>query len=117
MTPKEEKPHINVDYFEDLTGDIDTPAQEGLEEIGTRIRRLRESKGLSLADLSKLTGFDEDLLARIEKREVYPQLGTAIKLSKALESAFGRLVSGRGDRLYSITRRQEQKVVSGLSIF
>lgn len=112
MTPKEEKPHINVDYFEDLTGDIDTPAQEGLEEIGTRIRRLRESKGLSLADLSKLTGFDEDLLARIEKREVYPQLGTAIKLSKALESAFGRLVSGRGDRLYSITRRQEQKVVS-----
>ena len=112
MTPKEEKPHINVDYFEDLTGDIDTPAQEGLEEIGTRIRRLRESKGTSLTDLSKLTGFDEDLLARIEKREVYPQLGTAIKLSKALESAFGRLVSGRGDRLYSITRRQEQKVVS-----
>jgi quercetin dioxygenase-like cupin family protein len=39
-------------------------------------------------------------------------LGTVIKLSKALESAFGRLVSGVGDRLYSVTRRQEQKIVS-----
>jgi len=112
MKTKEDKPHINVDYFEDLTGKIDAPAAEGLEEIGNRVRQLRESKGLSLEDLSRLTGFDEALLDRIEKKEVYPQLGTAIRLSKALDSAFGRLVSGVGDRLYSITRRQEEKVVS-----
>ena len=112
MKTKDEKPHINVDYFEDLTGKIDAPATEGLEEIGNRVRHLRESKGLSLQDLSKLTGFDEALLDSIEKKEVYPQLGTAIKLSKALDSAFGRLVSGVGDKLYSITRRREQKVVA-----
>jgi quercetin dioxygenase-like cupin family protein len=35
-----------------------------------------------------------------------------IKLSKALDSAFSRLVSGTGDKIYSITRRKEQKVVS-----
>jgi len=112
MKNKEEKPHINVDYFEDLTGKIDAPESEGMEEIGNRVRKLRESKGLSLAELSNLTGFDEALLDKIEKQEVYPQLGTAIRLSKALDSAFGRLVSGVGDRLYSITRRQEEKVVS-----
>jgi quercetin dioxygenase-like cupin family protein len=112
MKSKEDKPHINVDYFEDLTGKIDTPETEGLEEIGSRVRKLRESKGLSLAELSNLTGFDEALLEKIEKQEVYPQLGTAIRLSKALDSAFGRLVSGVGDRLYSITRRQEERVVA-----
>jgi quercetin dioxygenase-like cupin family protein len=112
MKSKEEKPHINVDYFADLTGKIDAPESEGMEEIGNRVRKLRESKGLSLAELSNLTGFDEVLLDKIEKQEVYPQLGTAIRLSKALDSAFGRLVSGVGDRLYSITRRQEEKVVS-----
>ncbi len=112
MGSKEQKPHINVDYFEDLTGQIDAPASEGIEEIGNRVQRIRKSKGLSLTDLSKLTGFDEALLERIENQEVYPQLGTAIKLSKALDSAFGRLVSGVGDRLYSITRREQQKVVS-----
>ena len=77
MGSKEQKPHINVDYFEDLTGDIDTPAKEGLEEIGNRVRRLRESKGLSLADLSKLTGFDQDLLERIEKKESIPGQGAS----------------------------------------
>ena len=72
---------------------------------------LREKKGLSLDDLSNITGFETDLLARIEKNEVQPQLGTVIKLSKALDSAFSRLVSGVGDKLYSITRKNEQKVV------
>ena len=112
MKSKEDKPHINVDYFEDLTGKIDTPETEGMEEIGSRVRKLRESKGLSLAELSNLTGFDETLLDKIEQQEVYPQLGTAIRLSKALDSAFGRLVSGVGDRLYSITRRQEERIVA-----
>jgi quercetin dioxygenase-like cupin family protein len=35
-----------------------------------------------------------------------------IKLSKALDSAFGRLVSGVGDKLYSITRKDERRTVS-----
>jgi quercetin dioxygenase-like cupin family protein len=35
-----------------------------------------------------------------------------IKLSKALDSAFGRLVSGVGDKLYSITRKDERRTIS-----
>jgi transcriptional regulator with XRE-family HTH domain len=112
MDTKEDKPHINVDYFEDLTGKIATPEGDRVDEIGRRIRKLREAKGLSLEELSNLTGFEIDFLEKIENQEVHPQLGTVIKLSKALESAFGRLVSGVGDRLYSVTRRQDQKIVS-----
>ena len=106
------KPYINVDFFEDLTGTIPEAETEGMEEIGARIRSLREEKGLSLEELSNLTGFDVSLLERIEKDEVQPQLGTVIKLSKALDSAFGRIVSGVGNKIYSITRRDERKVVS-----
>lgn len=112
MENNAQKPHINVDYFEDLTGDIDDAAQEGVEEIGQRIRTLRESKGLGLDELSHLTGFDEEMLARIESADIQPQLGTVIKLSRALDSAFGRLISGHGDRLYSITRKTERRIVS-----
>ncbi len=116
MDTGEKKPHINVDYFEDLTGKIgkDTlkPQQGGQEDIGRRIKAIREGKGLSLDALSHMTGFDVELLAGIENCEVQPQLGTAIKLSKALDSAFGRLVSGVGEKLYSITRKGEQKIVS-----
>jgi transcriptional regulator with XRE-family HTH domain len=112
METKEKKPYINVDFFEDLTGDISESTSEGVEEIGKRIRTLREEKRLSLDEVSNLTGFDVELLSNIETNKVQPQLGTVIKLSKALDSAFSRLVSGTGDRIYSITRKKEQKVVS-----
>lgn len=112
MEPRKEKPHINVDFFEDLTGDLDQKAQEGVEEIGNRVRKLRKEKGLTLEELSNLTGFDVDFLTRIESHEAQPQLGTVIKLSKALDNAFGRLISGVGDKLYSVTRKADRKVVS-----
>jgi transcriptional regulator with XRE-family HTH domain len=115
METGEKKPHINVDYFEDLTGKIKqttcSQPEGGEEDIGQRIKRIREAKGISLEELSNLTGFDVDLLASIETCEVQPQLGTAIKLSKALDSAFGRLVSGIGEKLYAITRKNEQKII------
>ena len=112
MESKDKKPHINVDYFEDLTGDISESKQRGEQEIGERIRKLREEKGLSVDELANLTGFDVELLSNIETNKVQPQLGTVIKLSKALDSAFSRLVSGVGDKLYSITRKNEQKIIS-----
>ena len=107
-----QKPHINVDYFEDLTGDIFAPASLGIEEIGVRIKTIREEKGISLQDLSKLTGFDVEALSDIEANRFQPQLGTIIKLSKALDSAFGRIVSGVGSKLYSVTRKNERKTIS-----
>ena len=112
MEKKDKVPHINVDFFEDLTGDISGEKQPDVEGIGIRIRTLREEKGLSLEELSNMTGFDIDFLSDIENHKVQPQLGTIIKLSKALDSAFGRLVSGVGDKLYSITRKGDQKIVS-----
>ncbi|MCG6892445.1 MAG: XRE family transcriptional regulator [Desulfobacteraceae bacterium] len=112
MEKKEKVPHINVDYFEDLTGDISSSASAQVADIGKRIQDLRKQKGLSLEELSQMTGFEVDLLSRIEQSQVQPQLGTVIKLSKALDSAFGRLVSGVGDRMYSITRKGDRKIVS-----
>ena len=112
MEEKSRKHILNVDFFEGLTGDITAEPEKGLEDIGQRIRKIREEKGLSLEELSKLTGFDVQFLSNLEKNEAQPQLGTVIKLSKALDSAFGRLVSGVGDKLYSITRKNERRTIS-----
>jgi quercetin dioxygenase-like cupin family protein len=113
METKKQPPHINVDYFEDLTGDIKDGDDCAPEAIGCRVQRLRQEKGLSLEDLSELTGFEVDLLQRIEKDEIQPQLGTIIRLSKALDRSLSRLVSGdRGGKRYSLTRRGESKPIS-----
>ena len=112
MEKKDNVPHINVDFFEGLTGDISGEEKPDVEGIGIRIRTLREEKGLSIEALSNLTGFDIEFLSDIENQNIQPQLGTIIKLSKALDSAFSRLVSGVGDKLYSVTRKKDQKTVS-----
>ena len=110
---KEDKiPHINVDYFEDLTGNIRNGDAGDVDEVGTRIRQLRQERGISLEDLSSLTGFAVDKLKDIESGKEKPQLGMVMKLSKALDSAVGRLVSGMGTKLYSITKKNERKQIS-----
>jgi transcriptional regulator with XRE-family HTH domain len=112
MEEKKRKPFMDIDFFEDLTGEIQAETPRGVEDVGQRIRKIREEKGVTLEELSRLTGFDIEFLSSLEKNEAQPQLGTVIKLSKALDSAFGRLVSGVGDRLYSITRKTERRVIS-----
>jgi transcriptional regulator with XRE-family HTH domain len=106
------RPHLDIDFFENLTGEIPSAPAKGVDDIGQRVRKIREEKGLSLEELSRLTGFEVPFLSSIEKDEAQPQLGTVIKLSKALDSAFGRLVSGVGDKLYSITRKNERRTIS-----
>ncbi len=117
MSKDKATPPINVDYFEDLTGDIKTgeekfESQDACEQIGLRIRQMREEKGISVANLSQLTGFEEEILTNIESGEICPQLGTVIKLSKALDSALQVLISEEGRQPYVVTRQDEFKQVS-----
>nr|NJM04309.1 helix-turn-helix transcriptional regulator [Desulfobacula sp.] len=112
MEKKDAIPHINVDYFEDLTGNIKEGEKGDPDDVGKRIRLLREERGISVEDLSHLTGFAVERLNDIENGVEKPQLGTVMKLSKALDAAVGRLVSGMGSKLYSITRKNERKPVS-----
>ncbi|MBW2177601.1 MAG: cupin domain-containing protein [Deltaproteobacteria bacterium] len=112
MENKDSKPPINVDYFEDLTGEISKTDETQVESVGERLNVLRKEKGISLEELSRMTGFDVDFLEDIELDRVKPQLGTSIRLSKALDSAFGRIVSGQGSKLYSVTRKDEKVKIS-----
>ncbi|HGY11511.1 MAG TPA: XRE family transcriptional regulator, partial [Desulfobacterales bacterium] len=101
-----------LDYFEDLTGDIKKGGKGDVDEVGKRIKQVREERGISIETLSDLTGFDVSRLQDIESGKVKPQLGTVMKLSKALDSAVGRLVSDMGTKLYAITRKDERKQIS-----
>ncbi|MFH0726125.1 MAG: XRE family transcriptional regulator [Pseudomonadota bacterium] len=111
MITDEDVPQTNSDYVEDLTGEIAVERPHLAIAIGERLRDLREKKGIDLESLATITGLDIGFLAGIEGKEVQPQLGTLIKLSKALDSAFGRIVSGEGHKQYSVTRKGEQKAV------
>lgn len=112
MQKNDKPPHISVDYFEDLTGTIDNGQPGDVDDIGERIRKLREKKGITIDELANLTGFEKERLELIEKGVVKPQLGTVMKLSSALDSALTRLVSDVGNQLYAITRKNQRKKIS-----
>jgi transcriptional regulator with XRE-family HTH domain len=103
---------IDGDRYELLTGNVCAKEEEGIGSIGDRIRTIREGKGLSYEQMSNLTGFEVDLLTKIEQGEVQPPIGVLVKLSKALDAAFSRLLSGVGNKIYSVTRKNERKLVS-----
>jgi len=107
METEDHTPHANADFFKNLTGETAASGQDAMESIGQRIKAIRSKRGLSLDDISKITGFSVKLLSDIESNAVKPQLGVIIRMSKALDSAFGSIVAEGGSNLYSITRKDE----------
>ena len=102
-----EPPHISVDYFEDLTGAISAAGAGAKEErVGERIRRLRTEKGVSLEMLAKATGCAIEELRSYENGTAQPQLGALMKLSRALDTIIGKLLSGEGEKSFAVIRRE-----------
>jgi len=114
MEKNSEKPHINVDFFEDLTGDIEARDDEGVEALGQKIRALREDKGMTLDAMSKMTGFEVDVLAQIEKNEIQPQLGTLSNCPKPWTVPWGVWFPGRATVYIQLRARTSAKRRSGL---
>ena len=67
----------------------------------TRLRAIREGKGVSLRGLKKLSGVAVATLARIEAGGYDPRLSTLRRLAKALDvtvaELIGEKVSKKGD--------------------
>ncbi len=56
----------------------------GVVKIGKNLRRLRERRLLTQAQLGKAAGVHRDQVSRIERGEVEPRFSTIHKLAEAL---------------------------------
>ncbi|HEX9910354.1 MAG TPA: cupin domain-containing protein, partial [Desulfatiglandales bacterium] len=90
----------------------EAPLEDLEVNVGERVKRAREKRGLGLLDISRRTGIDVTLLSEIEGGQSAPPLGTIIKLAKALEMKMGYFISGDELRPFTIVRRGDRKVVS-----
>ena len=81
-------------------------------EMGMRVKKARESRGLSIFDIYLRTNIDVDVLSQIEEGEFTPPLGTVIKLAKALDLKMGYFISGEEGKAYTIVRRYNRKAIS-----
>lgn len=74
-----------------------TPAFKGRDEtllVGGRIRHLRRSRHLLLADLAEMAGCSESLLSRIENDRATPSLSTLHRVCRALDTNVSALLGG-----------------------
>lgn len=64
--------------------------QETVENIGQRIRQLRESRGMTQSQLQSRSKVSRSYLSRIESGQMTPSLGTLEKISEALNVGLNR---------------------------
>ena len=80
--------------------------------IGEKIKKLREEKGMSLAELAEKSGFSSALLSQIENHMISPPLGTLIKLAGAMDVAIGYFFEDKAEAPFVIVRAKERRHVS-----
>jgi transcriptional regulator with XRE-family HTH domain len=59
------------------------------EKIGSRIKRFRENKSISIDDLAVRTGLDGAFLRALEEEDIYPSLGPLLKIARCLGQRLG----------------------------
>jgi len=127
---KEKTGKGTIDNYDDFKNDVaqfarmseEKDLKEGLDqvkageevsaEMGMRVKKARESRGLSIFDIYLRTDIDVDLLSQIEEGKVVPPLGTVIKLAKAFDLKMGYFISGEEAKAYTIVRREDRKMTS-----
>lgn len=62
-----------------------------IEDIGKRIKQLREEKDMSMADLAKAVNVSRSLISQVEKGAAFPSLQTVEKLANALGVTMSKL--------------------------
>jgi transcriptional regulator with XRE-family HTH domain len=82
------------------------------ENLGDRIRKAREMRGLTLTDLSSRTGIGVGTLERVESNEMIPPLGELIKLGKAMEMKMGYFISPGMDKPMAVVRSDCRPAIS-----
>lgn len=83
------------------------------KKIADKIRQIRKSKGLTLAQFGEIVGLSKGLLSRIENNQVSPPIGTLSKISQGLEVPIATFFEEEEEeqKRYTVTKKHERKQV------
>jgi transcriptional regulator with XRE-family HTH domain len=80
-----------------------------MDKMGIRIKRIRESFGLSIKDLSHEIGVTSSLISQIEKGKAFPSIVTLKKISEALQTTVGELIGENENQIKHPLLRAEDR--------
>ena len=80
-------------------------------DVGERVKRLRDARGLSLRDLAKHTGVSAPMLSQVERGETSPTLVVATKIAGGLGLTLSQLLRLDEEPHVAIIRRADRRTV------
>jgi len=89
-----------------------SPKASSRESLGSRIRQARETRGLTLQDLSSRTGIPLETLGKVESDEMTPPLGELIKLGKGLDMKMGYFISPGTEKPMTVVHSDKRPAIS-----
>ena len=63
-------------------------------QLGSRVRDIRQRKGLTQAEVADVCGIEQSYLSRIERGEFRPQLDTIVLLAQGVRVTLSELFEG-----------------------
>ena len=78
-------------------------------ELGTKIKQMREQKEMSIADLAKNSGCPADLITALESGELIPSLTPLMQISRALGVRLGTFLDDTESSSVIINRSGDSK--------
>ena len=93
-----------------------------MDQMGKRIKRIRESLGFQMKELSVNIGVTSSLISQIEKGKAFPSIVTLKKIAEALRTTVGELIGENENQithplLRSGERRFAKKNTNGTSSY
>lgn len=86
-------------------------------KLGSKIKKLRLERKMTLEDLASRTGFTKSHLSKIETNKSSPLIGTLIRIAKGLEVDISYFfVNTKTDILCSVVKKEDRKQVAFMGI-
>jgi len=79
------------------------------KNLGSKIKQIRESKQVTIKELSDRTKLEEELITKIEEEKVVPSLAPMIKITRALGVRLGTLLDDNDNLGPAVVRNGENE--------
>ncbi len=89
--------------------DIDEVSEAQRINIGTKIRRLRTKKEMTMEEVARRAGCSRAFLSRVERNESMPSVATLVAISEALDVSPGYFFEDTEAELAVVQRAAERK--------
>lgn len=82
-------------------------------DIGTKIKKLRKTRKLTLQEVARETGFSPALISQVENNNVSPPIATLSKIARFFDVKIGMFFEeDEEEAKYEIVRKGERRLVS-----